>query len=276
MKTVTAYVLALVLIGPVVQAQPVAEGDAKLGRARLHWKIIEEWWDGPSHCIRYEAAMSNVVAAHFALERAYWDGSVDAVVTFGDRFPNNMLQDYNALVYGLRGPQNGVRYMTSGNHQRGLVTEGAETHCSETHANIVPTETRFVLRGAVFENGSGTGDTSFLGDLVDARIDIRDVWQHWLKPVHDAAALLDYREGLAALEHQLANSDYGRETEHGREKAWGDLTRMILWGAVQAVQEEPPGMPLPAEKFLPELERLLRRHIREIEKYIPKEATREP
>ena len=97
--------------------------------------------------------------------------------------------------------------------------------------------------------------------------------QHWLKAVREAAAFPDYREGLAAFEQELAGSDYGSENEHSKDKAWGNFIKGTLLLNVVAVQGEPRETAIAPENFLPELERVLGRHIREIEKHIPKDPS---
>jgi len=145
-------------------------GEATLGRARFHWKITEQWWDGPAHCVRYETAISGVDEVYFALERVYVDGSVDAVSMFGDRFPHEMLEDFNAALYAENTAVQSVEYNESWIHQlkslRGTVSE---KHCTRSHPNTYATEIRFVLRGVVFEDGKVLGDTEFQATLAQGR-----------------------------------------------------------------------------------------------------------
>jgi hypothetical protein len=123
----TILALALVLMSSVAQAQLVVEGEATLGRVRLHWKITEQWWDGPAHCVRYETAISGVDEVYFALERVYVDGSVDAVSMFGDRFPHEMLEDFNAALYPENTAVQSVVYNESWIHPLAVQSEPRET-----------------------------------------------------------------------------------------------------------------------------------------------------
>jgi hypothetical protein len=263
MRTILATALTLAVWTPV-QAQPGWEGETKWGRATLRWKILDQSWDGSAHCLQYETAISNVRAGHFALERVYGD-RVESVEFFADRFPHEMFDEFFAVVYKMYDPYQAVSTTETARHKR-VGTHFPETHCTQSHPNTYPVEIRFVIQGIVREDGKLQGDTTFLQDLVKARIDIRDVWRHWLKVVRTARAEPSRREALAALERQL-----GDFSESDRsEKHWGDSFQLTLWGTVQEVQGEPEGFPLPPERFLPELERLLQKHIREIEKSIPK------
>jgi hypothetical protein len=264
MRTILVTAVTLAVWTPV-QAQPGWEGEAKWGRATLRWKILDQSWDGSAHCLQYETAISNVRAAHFALERVYGDHSVETVEFFADRFPHEMFDEFFAELYKMYDPYQAVSTTETARHTR-VGAHYPETHCTQSHPNTYPVEIRFVIRGIVREDGKPQGDTTFLQELVKTRIDTRDVWRYWLNAVRAARAQPDRKEALARLERQL-----GDFSESGRsETLWGDSFQLTWWGTVQVFQAEPEGLPLPPEQFLPELDRLLQKHIREIEKSIPK------
>jgi hypothetical protein len=267
--TITLTLAAILLSCPMVQAQtsgilsgrkpeaeqgsPVWESTSTVGPSLIHWKVLNQSWEGGQHCVEVVFDAPGVVTAVYHIQRVF---SAEVMTSLGPHAHLNVL-----LPMGwLRDLQSNVADVDTHLGTLGLSNEKLKD-CLTPKTRVSPSEVRIVFRGVEMENGRAFGDPAVLNDRRAGQMAFRNILQDLDRICREVASLpgaVGFMKFRQSLIPEGASPDFlvGPPIQQ-HLKEWTDG---ILIGHPQLLDTP--------ENFLPRIQAVNRRHLHEFDKQL--------